>query len=213
MKKFLAATALLAVAVPSWGAIIPTFDGVTGTGPFIFSYGVGLAAGTKLDTSQTEEQVVVIYDFDGYTGVSGSSSGNWIISSMLSGPVGVGLQDPNAAFATFPVPPDIPDDPTVPNLIFTYNGPNIPSPDGVARFDTIFAESIFGLTRQDIFRGQGTKVVTGPDPAGENDTAAGTSGFTTVPRPEGDVIIPEPGTYALLGSGLFGMVFLRRRKR
>jgi hypothetical protein len=215
MKRFLAATALLAFATaPSWGAIIPSLVAVTGTGPYTFFYELDQAAGTKLDTTENEEQTVVIYDFAGWTGIagSGSTSGNFVITSVMTGPFGPALSDPNAAYSTFPTPPDLNDDPLLPNLVFTYNGPMQNSPTGIDNFDQIFADSIFPNVTRDLFRGQGTKVVPPPDPSNENNTAAGTIGSVGVPSPEPDVIIPEPGTYALLGSGLLGIAFFRRKR-
>jgi len=206
MRKTLAAIGLLiASTVPGWSAVIPSLTNIVPTAPnFTYFYELDLAAGTKLDTTQTENQVIVLYNFAGFTGMAGSISGNWTVTTMAQGPLGSGGTNPNAPNATFPASPDPFDTPVV-NLIFTYHGPLVLGPQD--NFDTIFAESTFSQATLGNFRGQGTKVVPPPDPAGENDTAAGTIGNVGIPT-----AVPEPATMMLFGSAFLGLGLYRRNK-
>lgn len=203
MKKLLLVTMMAAATVAS-AAVIPTFDRVEPTGAnYTYFYTVGLLENTKLDPAEQEEQVVIIYDFAGYTGVSGSLSGNWDVTTRLTGPSYV--TDPN-----YPrVDPEIGDDSEILNLVFTYTGPPVFADDD--DFDTIFAESRFNEQQLDTFRGQGTKNT--PAVPAENNTPAGSSGEVTVPTGEDTNPIPEPATMSLLGSALVGLGLLRLRRK
>jgi hypothetical protein len=210
-------TLLLAcVVMPSFGAIIPILGAIAPhDDAFTFFYAVSLAAQSKLDAVQTEAQVVVLYDFADYTpGSAGSISGNWMVTTVPTGPLGPVEFDPNATYSTFPAATDVNDNPAIPNLVFTYVGPLILGPQN--DFDVVFADS----TQSDVtlrrFRGQGTKVFP-PPLVTEHNTALGTNGAVTVPfsetfRADDIPSVPEPGSLAMLGGGLTSLALLHRKR-
>ena len=205
MKKLHVAVAMLicgsasAAIIPSLSLVAPAgttpesiLAGSTGNTYF---YSLALAADTKLDTSRPFEQALVIYDFAGYIpDTIGSVSGNWIASVQDPGPV----IDPEITV-------EAGDAAGLVNLVFRYIGPVILGPQ--SGFDVVYADSVFNQAILDRYQGQGTKVVPPPDIANENNTATGTDGNVGVPA-----AIPEPGSMALIGSGLL-FVALRFRSR
>jgi hypothetical protein len=195
MKKFLAAAMLLTVsAISASAAMIPDFQSADpSAGGTTFIYLVNLAESSEVDTTESEDQLLVIYDFAGFTG-TWSSVKYQLLGSPTSG-LG-GLTGPTPEFPateTF-------DDPAVTNLVFRYIGPFQNTPGMI---DVIEVESIYSNITVDRFRGQGTKFVPG-DPS--DQMSQGTSGFVEVPA------IPEPATMGLLGSALLGFALLARRR-
>ena len=110
------------------------------------------------------------------------------------------------------VTPGFDDDPNVPNLVFTYLGPDFRDSGGPFPpfdFNGLSARSRFGGMNVDAFFGLSTK--NNPDGApGGSHTAVYTLGQVTVPAPA----VPEPATWAMMigGFGLAGS-FIRRRQR
>jgi hypothetical protein len=189
------------------GAQCAATPGATGT-CFSWSYELSLADNTKLDPSQSELQLFVVYDFAGFTGAWESASGSWtLMSQPAQGPTGTAGADLAHPYAWFPLTnTDPPDSPAVNNLVFQYIGPVVDE----TFTDIITIESIFNNPVPSIFRGQGTKVAPGTS---EDDKAHGTGSSLTVPGPgEGGGGVPEPATMALIGSALGALGLLKRRR-
>ena len=198
MKKTLLGLAF--IATQAFADITPTFTGVSADpmnpGQFTFSYVVDLSDVQSANpgdtpTDRTPGGLAVmspfadyftIYDFAGYTGVN-------------TRPAGWNIRTSNVGSTPADVTPT--DNPNVTNLTFYRTGASIPAGQDLGTFT---ANSIYSGRTAVSYTGQGTRA-TG-DFAGTSESNVGT---TTGP------MVPEPGTYALLGSGLIAFAFLRRR--
>lgn len=195
MKQGVYALVLLAAAGTANASIIPTLTAppsATGSGDFSWIYDATLAS----DQALLSGNYFTIYDFAGYTGF-GAIPASWTVSTALLG------QTPALVN---PV-----DDPTIINVTFTWTGApvNWTAPYSEVElgnfelFSTYDKASTFGS-----FASLGTKN-NGPS----RGTDIGTVGSLTVPSPGGNVVVPEPATWALLVAGftLVGTA-MRRRK-
>jgi len=162
----------------------------SGTGTFLWTY----------NTFVTNAQEVVtgdffrIYDFDGFVAVN-SNPINWTPSvALVNGPV------------TTPTGIVLPtDNPTSPNITFTYSGPTIlggPTPLGAFVLESIYGGP--GVIKA--FVGEGTDQGTGL----QNGNLTNTLGPQTV------TAVPEPGMIAtglMMFGGLgLGLVKARRKR-
>jgi hypothetical protein len=157
---------------------------------FRWRYQIDLTADEQA-TAGPPADFFVVYDFQGLVGaptVAGAAVGLWTPSSQNVGPVG-----PN-------VSPFIPDNPAIPNLVFTKIGAAQPGP--VTNFGTFEAVSTLGAQQNGAFTAQSKLIATGQ--------LVGTTSFVPVP-------VPEPTTMLLALAGpvfVFGAVKrgLRRRQ-
>ncbi len=169
--------------------LIPEFEGATAVaGGFEYTYRLDLTANQEIRAGD----FFTIYDFLGFVVGSANEPGDWTFTSMdvgLTPPLSAG--DPGVL---------VDDDPGVPNLTWTFNGPTtVTGPtSGVNFFTAVSTLPPGGL---DFYAGRGTRAT---------GAAAGTktanAGLVVVP-------IPEPISMALLGLGgvaAFG-IFRRRQ--
>jgi len=201
MKKILLATAaFLGVAGSAGASVIPSLTSVTAspTTPieWLWSY-QGTLSG---DAGLTNGSKLVIFDFKGY--VPGS------IFSPYANVIAT-TQDVTTGLLTVP---GFVDDPTLPNLVFTYNGPDFDSAHGPfpsIDFNGLSAKSIYGGMQAGVFAALTVKNNPDGTPGGTG-TAIFDTGSITVPFASG---VPESATWALMIMGFGGVGgMLRRRK-
>lgn len=185
-----AVMAALVVAAPAaHGSVIATLSSVSSVGSdYNFSYVGQLAP----DQGVTAGDKLVIVDFNGYVpGTVASALADVFASVSNTLPAGMLL------------PPGVTDNPLIPDLVFTYTGPDYHTQGGPYGSDTNFsglsAESRFGGITRGSFSAVAVK---------NNGLEAGTAAYNvgSVGVPGG---VPEPASWTLMllgvaaiGSGL-----------
>ena len=176
----LAGTALIARA-----DIIPSFDSIIPNGSnFQFNYTATVTGDQRVETGD----FFTIYDFNGLVPNSATMPANWSFSSLLIG--------------VTPSRVNPPDDPTIPNITFTYTGttPII----GPAPLGTFSAVSNFGQSHPGYFAAEGTL----------NFNGSKVDNVGVIPVP-----VPEISTFnqilEICGLGIVGFAvsWLRKRNR
>ncbi len=194
MKSLLlGAAAALALSSAAHASIIPSLDSITTEGSdFRFHYSAQLAPDQGVSAGST----LVIVDFAGY--VPGS-----VMSTLANVSAAVSNTLPGDLLLT----PGFMDDAAIPDLVFTYNGPDFqtsggPFPTlttlaGLSALST-YGGSAFGSFSAVAVRNMGT--TTG--------TLAYNVGQVSVPSP-----VPEPASWALFLTGFAGLGVMLRRRR
>ncbi len=175
--------AVVATAFIGHADIIPSFDSIVPNGSnFQFNY----TATVTLDQRVVTGDFFTIYDFNGLVPNSATMPPDWSFSSALTG--------------VTPSQTDPPDDPTIPNITFTYTGttPII----GPAALGTFSAVSNFGQSHPGYFAAEGT--------LNSNGTKVDNVGVIPVPVPE---ISAFSQILEICALGIFGFAASSLRKR
>ena len=170
--------------------IIPEVSTVTPNGSnFTWTYSASL---TNDETLQSGN-FFTIYDFAGYVSGTNFQPANWVFSSAN---VGV---TPSRVTPT--------DNPSIPNLTWTYTGPNVgPGPVDLGLFG---ADSTFSNTKIGDFAAEAIKYAPGKPGNGLPVDNVGSVGV-----PTGHVsVIPEASSLLLLLPGLAPLGLLLKRRR
>ncbi|HEX4179588.1 MAG TPA: PEPxxWA-CTERM sorting domain-containing protein [Caulobacteraceae bacterium] len=195
MKSFLlgAGTAFI-LAAGAQASVIPALTGVTPDGSdFLFSYQGQLAP----DQGVIAGDELVIVDFAGYVPGSVSSSLTNVTASIsYTLPAGLLLE------------PGVTDNPAIPDLVFTYKGPDFDTSGGPfagdVNFNGLTAESTLGGVMLGSYSAKAVK---------NEGLSAGTAtynvGLVGVPAP-----VPEPAVWAMMLVGFGGLgAAMRSRSR
>ena len=195
--RFAAAIAAITLGALGAGAaqasVIPVLDGVTAQGSDCkFSYDGQLAP----DQGVTDGDMLVIVDFAGYVAGSVSSSLPDVTASVSNTlPSGM-LLDPGFT-----------DNPNIPDLIFTYTGPDYHTSGGPYPTQTDFtglsALSTYGNFKTGSFSAFAVK-----NDGSETGTVTYNVGEVAVPT-----AVPEPAVWAMMLAGFFGVGFAMRASR
>lgn len=194
MKSLLlGAVAALALSGAAHASIIPSLDSVTAEGSdFRFRYTAQLAP----DQGVTAGNSLVIVDFAGY-----------VPGSVMSTLANVSASVSNTLPAGMLLTPGFTDDAAIPDLVFTYNGPDFQTTGGP--FSTLF--TLDGLSALSTYGDTGFGAFSAVAVRNMGSTAgtpAYNVGQVSVPSPA-----PEPATWALFLTGFAGLgVRLRRRR-
>jgi hypothetical protein len=169
--------------------IIPTMEGVSGTGPFTWSYQADLHPDQRVETGN----FFTIYDFAGFTGAHSEPAG-WAFSSTLTGVTPLSLN-----------PAAVGDNPAVANLTWIYSGatPLAYDPAGLGIFS---AGSLLSNPMLGKYASESTKAT-----GFAAGTPADNIGYVAAPNPAG--VTPEPCTLAVLGAGALSLLRAGRRRR
>jgi hypothetical protein len=197
LKLAASAAAIVVATMVAGGAqasVIPKETSITPDGAnFKFTYDGELAPDEGVVTG---DQLVII-DFAGYVaGSIGTSLPNVTASVSNTLPTGL-LLDPGFT-----------DNPNIPDLVFTYTGPPFHTTGGpfssITDFSGLFADSIYGGFTAGSFSAASVR---------NDGTLAGSADFTVGEVGVPISAVPEPGVWAMLLAGMFGIGLALRTGR
>lgn len=200
--------ALAGLAVVGAGAVhaqsvTPVFIAPTGgvAGDVTYTYQLFATADTKISVGD----VVTFYDFNGLLTAGADAPtftpGQAGISYAITTPL-LGVNPPGTAQLAG-------DNASQPNVTLTYNGSTFTNTGaGSQLLGTLVLHSANGINGAGDFTPFASNTT-----KNSNNTAAGNQGFVSGPN-VGPAATPEPGTWAMLvGMGISGAAFARRRNR
>ena len=196
MKK----VALLSAAFLSFGSLasaslIPTLGSITASGnladPFQWNYNVALSSDEQLNPADTSTAPVpgtffTLYDVSSTTPIIVGTPTGWTASTQLSGitPSGISPSDSSSLW----------------DVTYTYTGAPLTGPSSFTGFSLDFAGNAMALGQFSFQATQFNNTIT-------NGTTDNGKGFSIIPA----VATPEPTTLSLIGFGLVGLAFVRRK--
>jgi len=174
----------LTMNVANAGLLPVTVTVLPDGGNFRWTYNIVLPTDSQLRTGD----YFTIYDFGGLVADTNSQPLDWSFQQTALGPVPPGVEPT--------------DNPTLPNLTWTYSGPTIVS--GSAGLGNFWAVSQYETSTTSAFTARTHRTSDGRIDTNITDTS--------VPVPTGPNTVPEPMTLVMAGLGL-PLVGLARRFR
>lgn len=202
MKRLLfAAGVAFCLSGAAHASITPALASITAAGPdFVFAYNATLSG----DEGLTSGSQLVIFDFAGYVPGSIFSPSPDIVASVQM------VANFDTASGGVQVNPMFADDPTIPDLVFTYIGPDFHTSGGpfsATSLGALGAASTFGGMKLDGFSSRAI--------SNSGLGTVGTASFNNGAVGVAAVGLPEPTSWALLivGFGGAGSLLRARRRR
>lgn len=200
MKRLLlAAGVALCFSGAAHASITPALATITASGSdFVFTYNATLSG----DEGLTNGSQLVIFDFAGYVPGSIFSPSPDIVASVemvANFDTGAGGVQVNPMFT---------DDPTIPDLVFTYIGPDFQTSGGPST-----AQSLGGLGAVSTFGGMRLDGFSSRAISNSGLGTVGTASFNNGAVGVAAVGLPEPTSWALLIAGFGGVGTLLRARR